>query len=111
MSEEERDRQRYAIGKLYLAVNTLVGGGSVRERLAEAYVQHLSSVSPRDFPEEMRDEYREIITALGWVAVEYEGQGTLPSTINSITEEEAVLVARRLVSLFYDLTEYYHDGR
>ena len=110
MREEERNRQRFAIEKLYLAVSTLVGTGSVRERLAEAYLQHLFSVSHRDFPEELREEYREIVTALSWVSVEHERKGTLRSTIIATPEEEAVLLARRLVSLFYDLAEYYLDG-
>jgi hypothetical protein len=106
----ERRRQHYAIQKLYLALNTLVGTGSVRERLADAYQRHLTPVSPNDFPEELREEYREIRTGLTWVPVEYEGQGRLRSTINAISEEEALLLAKRLVSLFYDLVEYYHDG-
>jgi hypothetical protein len=110
MREEERNRQRFAIEKLYLAVSTLVGTGSVRERLAEAYLQHLSPVSRSDFPEELREEYREIVTALSWVPVEYEGKGKLRSTIHAMSEEEAVLLAQRLVSLFYDLAEYYLDG-
>jgi hypothetical protein len=108
--DHERNRQRYTIEKLYLAISTLVGAGSIRERLAEAYLRHLSPVSPKDFPEELREEYREIITAVSWVPVEYEGQGTLRSTINAMSDEEAVLLAKRLVSLLYDLTEYYHDG-
>jgi hypothetical protein len=109
--DQERNRQRYAIEKLHLAVSTLVGAGSVRERLAEAYLQHLTPVSAKDFPEEFRDEYREIITALSSVPVEYEGQGRVRSTLNAMSDEEAVLLARRLVGLYYDLVEYYFDGR
>jgi len=61
---DHRDRQEYAIEKLYLAVSTLVGVGSVHERLAEACLRHLSPVSPRDFPDELGDEYQAIRTAL-----------------------------------------------
>jgi hypothetical protein len=109
--DQERNRQRYAIEKLHLAVSTLVGTGNVRDRLAEAYLRHLSPVSARDFPEELREEYREIITAFSCVPVEYEGQGTLRSTLNAMSDEEAVMLARRLVGLYYDLVEYYFDGR
>jgi hypothetical protein len=109
--DQERNRQRYAIEKLHLAISTLVGTGSVRERLAEAYLRHLSPVSAKDFPEELREEYRGIITTLSWVSVEYEGQATLRSTSNAMSDEEAVMLARRLVSLYYDLVEYYFDGR
>ena len=109
--DQERNRQRYAIEKLHLAISTLVGTGSVRERLAEAYLRHLSPVSAKDFPEELREEYRELITTLSWVPVEYEGQGTLRSTSNAMSDEKAVMLARRLVGLYYDLVEYYFDGR
>jgi hypothetical protein len=71
----------------------------------------LSPVSAKDFPEELREEYRGIITTLSWVSVEYEGQATLRSTSNAMSDEEAVMLARRLVSLYYDLVEYYFDGR
>jgi len=108
--DHERNRQSYAIEKLFLAVSSLVGTGSVREGLAEAYLQHLSPVSVRDFPEELKEEYRAMITALSSVPVEYEWQGTLRSTINAMSNEEAVLLAQRLVCLFYDLVDYYHDG-
>jgi len=36
-------------------------------------------------------------------------QGTLRSTINAMPEEEAVLLAERLVSLFHDLVERHRD--
>jgi hypothetical protein len=83
--DHERHRQRYVIEKLHMAVSTLVGTGSVRERLAEAYLRHLSSVSAKDFPEELREEYRAIITALSEVPVEYEVRGTLRSSLNAMS--------------------------
>lgn len=109
--DQERNRQRHAIEKLHLAVSTLVGAGGVRERLAEAYLRHLSAVSAKDFPEELREEYREMITTLSWEPVEYVGQGRVRSTLHAMSDEEAVLLARRLVGLYYDVVEYYFDGR
>jgi hypothetical protein len=109
-SDHERARQRHALEKLHLAVSTLVGTGSVRERLAEAYLQHLSPISVSHFPKELREEYRAIQTALSGVPVEYEGQGRMRSTLNAMSDEEAVLLARRLVGLFYDLVEDFHGG-
>jgi hypothetical protein len=88
-SDHERARQRHALEKLHLAVSTLVGTGSVRERLAEAYLQHLSPISVSHFPKELREETRAIQTALSGVPVEYEGQGRMRSTLNAMSDEEA----------------------
>ena len=74
-------------------------------------MRHLTPLSPEDFPEELKEDYLEIRTALRRVSVEYEEQGTLRSSINAFSEEEAVLLAHRLVSLFYNLIEYFIDGR
>jgi hypothetical protein len=66
MSEEER-RQLYAICQVYLAVSDLVGQGDVRERLVDAYMTHLLTLSPDDFPQHLRNEYRGIREALTWL--------------------------------------------
>jgi hypothetical protein len=31
--------------------------------------------------------------------------------LHAMSDEEAVLLARRLVGLYYDVVEYYFDGR
>ena len=74
-------------------------------------MRHLTPLSPEGFPEELKEDYLEIRTALRRVSVEYEEQGTLRSSMNAVSEEQAVLLAHRLVSLFYNLIEYFLDGR
>jgi hypothetical protein len=108
MSEEER-RRRYAIEKLYLTICDLVGTGEVRERLHNAYISHLVAVSPDDFPEPLRDQYQSIHEALTWQPPEHRGQGKLRPTINSMSEEEAVMLGQRLVSLFWDMVKLHPD--
>jgi hypothetical protein len=108
MSEEERRRQEYALQKLYLAISDLVGTGDVRERLINVYISHLSPLSPRDFPEELRGKYRDIYEALTWLPPD-PGQGKLQSTINRMSVDEAVLLAQRLVALFWDLEQLHSE--
>jgi hypothetical protein len=108
VNEQERSKQRYALEKLYLAICTLVGSRDVRERLVIAYISHLHPLTPNDFPGDLAEAYRGIREALSWLPPEYEGQGRLQATINAMTQEEAELLAQRLVTLYGDLLEQYH---
>jgi hypothetical protein len=110
VNEQERSKQRYALGQLYLAICTLVGPGDVRERLANAYISHLSPVTPNDFPDDLAKEYGRIHEALSWLPPEHEGQGRLQATINAMTHEEAMLLGQQLVTLYGDLLEHYHTA-
>lgn len=104
MSEEER-RLRYAIGQVYLAVSDLVGPGEVRERLVDAYMTHLMTISPDDFPGHLRNNYRSIREALTWLPPTHPGQGKLRFTVAHMSEEEAVLLAQKLVGMLFDLVD------
>jgi hypothetical protein len=104
MSEEER-RQWYAIGQVYLAVSDLVGQGDVRERLVDAYMTHLLTLSPDEFPQHLRNQYRGIREALTWLPPEHPGQGKLRSTVSRMSEEEAVLLGQKLVAMLYGLAD------
>ena len=109
MDEEQRRRQEHAIEKLYLSIRELVGTGELRERLASAYISHLSPLSPDDFPEALRGEYRSIYKPLTLQPPEHPGQDKLQSTIDSMSVEEAVDLAHRLVILFWALVRIHHS--
>jgi hypothetical protein len=46
------------------AVGTLVGEGPVKQRLAQAWTQHLSAVRPDDLPHSLGDEFSQLKSAL-----------------------------------------------
>jgi len=99
----------YAFGKLGSAIEVLVGAGDIKERLEGAALM-LAPIFPDDFPEPLRTEYASIREALIWVPRE-EGSrhGLIASTIEAMSDDEAVVLAQRLFSLYSDASEFLHN--
>ena len=95
-------RYHYPIEKLYGAMDSLVGSEDIRIRMRNAAI-NLVILKPDDFPPECQDEWVSILQALTWLPPEEEGQGTIEATTKTMDEEEAVNLARRIVSLSYRL--------
>jgi hypothetical protein len=96
--------ENYGKEKFSAAVRTLATGkGRIQERLIEAFQYDLSYVKDENVPEELRDEVRELMAA----ATSIPGNdGRLAATISRLTEDEAVEMAKLIMSLHYELTRY-----
>jgi hypothetical protein len=87
------------------AALVLVGSGSLKQRLAEAYHEHLASLAADDLPRELRDRYLALAAALHST----QRTGTLDSVSASIlklSEAQACEQARSIVLMFGSL----HDA-
>ncbi len=50
--------------RLEAAAFALAGQGTIKDRLAEAYINHLADLEARDFPREVREEFTEFVDVM-----------------------------------------------
>jgi hypothetical protein len=93
------DRYDYPREKLWQAIETLVGDGSVQDRLTSAADFLLRLMPDKHLPSEHRDEFEQIKAALTTTPL---SSATGP-TPRPITGEEGTKLARRILSLYTDL--------
>ena len=75
----------YAWEKLHLAMHTLAGGGSIKERLWDAYSLHLLHVNPDELPEDVRPVLRQLREEFGGDDVE-----AAERAIRKLSEDQAL---------------------
>jgi len=98
----------YAFAKLERAIEELVGAGEVKDRL-DAAARASFMIFAEDFPPDLQDEYRAIHEALTWLPGEdHPPKGTAETTLESMTEDEAAALSKRLLSFYIDAAEVYH---
>ena len=91
--------QNYAWEKLYSALLTLISEGSLKDRLASAYISALIRLEPSDLPQDMREEFQ--ILSQNLTKVEPEGdEGKVMATIKSMTDLEAIQSAEKILELY-----------
>jgi hypothetical protein len=85
--------------QLEAAALTLVRSGSIKDRLADAYRNHLSLVSAEDLPEGLRAEFRACHTALTREPP-LRGEDAVRATVRKLSSHEADELACTVVRLF-----------
>ena len=89
----------FAWEKLYLAVGTLCGPGSQRERLANAATLYLVHLRPDDLPSDLRREFIQLMSDLG--AARARGEvANLQATIKGLDASVLEQAIRRVVHIF-----------
>jgi hypothetical protein len=93
----------YVLEKLIQAVDTLAtGAGRVQERLAEAFM-HFHPARPEDIPyEDLRRIFAGIKDDLTFEATQ-SGTGSLHATMKITSDEDARIIARRILDLYLEL--------
>jgi len=91
--------QNYAWEKLFSALLILISEGSLKERLASAYMDALIRLEPSDLPKDMRKEFQ--ILSENLTKAEPEGdEGKVIATINSMSDLEVVQLAEKILDLY-----------
>ena len=85
--------------KLHSATVTLAGAGPIKQRLFNAYVNHLASLDAEQMPREVRDEFGGLSRALHAVHP-LPGEDTVRATIRKMSDGEAKEYAVQIVNLF-----------
>jgi MoaA/NifB/PqqE/SkfB family radical SAM enzyme len=95
----------YAHEKMYVAVSTLAGPGTQRERLADAYISSVIRLLDKDIPEELRERFQILKEKI--TCEEAKGdEGTVKATVNAIEDNEVNEMAEEIVSLYDNITRY-----
>jgi hypothetical protein len=96
--------------QLEAAALTLARSGSIKDRLAEAYRNHLSLVNAEELPEGLRAEFRACHTALTREAP-LRGEDAVRATVRKLSSHEADELACNVVRLFAAMVrEGVHGG-
>src|SRR6201993_2366922 len=85
--------------QLEAAALTLARSGSIKDRLADAYRNHLSLVSAEELPEALRAEFRACHDALTREAP-LRGEDAVRATVRKLSSHEADELACTVVRLF-----------
>jgi hypothetical protein len=85
--------------QLEAAALTLARSGPIKDRLADAYRNHLSLVSPEELPEGLRAEFRACHDALTSEAP-LRGEDAVRATVRKLSSQQADDLACTVVRLF-----------
>ncbi len=86
------------------AIHTLVGMGTIQERLISAYVHNLIHIKTEDLPEKVRERIDELSKDLTRVEPDA-GEGSVEATVNKMSDEEACEYSYKILDMYCDLYE------
>ena len=99
----------YTNEKLWAAVGILATGrGPIKDRLVDAFSHGMPGIGPESFPSELNPEFAKVWATVTRVRPGGDATGSLGPSIDSLTDQEAVDVARKILELAYrvdDLVE------
>ncbi len=93
----------YLADRFESAVSTLVSEGSVKERLAAAYSEHLDDLEIRELPEILQGRFESLQLALHSVTPSG-GEHCVHATIRKMSPTQAREHARTILALYTTLT-------
>lgn len=86
--------------KLQGATLSLARSGTIKERLTDAYRNHLANVVEEDLPKEVREDFRAFNCALTREQPMLRGEDAVRATIRKMSNDEADRVASTVVRIF-----------
>lgn len=86
--------------KFQRATITLARSGGIKERLTDAYRNHLSGVTEEELPKDLRMEFREFTRAVTRERPMLRGEDAFKATVRKMSCEEAESLACSVVQLF-----------
>ena len=84
------------------AVRTLIGDGSVKVRLAQAYSAHLEDLAEAEFPAALRREFADLQGALSRVTP-FGNESRVRASVQKMSPDEAGGHAATIVRLYVEL--------
>jgi len=82
------------------ATLSLTRAGSIKDRLTDAYRNHLAFVDENDLPTELCDEFRALTHTLTRERPLLRGEDALRATVRKMSNHEAAEVASAVVRIF-----------
>jgi len=90
--------------RLQGATLSLAGSAPIKERLTDAFRNHLALIEEGELPSELREEFRTLHHEVTREPPLLRGEDALRATVRKLSCEEAEAIACRVVHLFVDLT-------
>jgi hypothetical protein len=88
------------LDKFQSATLSLACPGSIKDRLTDAYRNHLAFVDEEELPSELREEFRACSSALTRERPLGRGEDALRATVRKMSNDEAAEVAFSVVRMF-----------
>jgi hypothetical protein len=82
------------------ATLALVRAGSIKDRLVDAYRNHLCDIAADELPKEFREEFRALQQALTREPPLSRGEDAIRATVRKMSNDEADRMAASVVHLF-----------
>jgi hypothetical protein len=89
----------YHEDRFYAAVSVLAGHGHVKQRLMNAYEDHLAAINADELPESMHAAFHELQAQMHCVAP-LNGEGPIRATVRKMSAEQAGECAVSIVALY-----------
>jgi hypothetical protein len=87
------------------ATLSLAQDGTIKHRLAEAYLSHLAGLEEGDIPADLREEFRTLSAALRRERPVHKRENPVHATIRKMSNEEAENCAVTVVKIFGALSK------
>lgn len=92
----------YHVDRLIAAVSRMAGNGQVKQRLVEAYEEHLQSIDADELPASARPLFWELRTMMQSVAP-LNGEGPIRATVRKMSIHETDRAARLMVEVLTEV--------
>lgn len=93
----------YVWTKFYSAIYDLITDEKpLRERLAEAYLQHIVVISEDNIPEKIKDEFTKLSNDIN--RAENLGEGTVYATLKQLEDAEILKIVETIISIYGKLS-------
>lgn len=90
--------------RLQGATLSLARSTPIKERLTDAFRNHLALLEEEELPNELREEFRTLNHEITREPPLLRGEDALRATVRKLSADEAEAIACRVVHLFVDLT-------
>jgi hypothetical protein len=104
------DRMNITWERLHLATAELARSGSIKERLVDAYLNHLSTLAESELPRELREDFTDMTRAFNRVRP-LPGEDAVHASIRKMSSEDADRYASRIVAMLGTVARYQMNGR
>lgn len=95
--------------KFYAAVRTLSGAGAIKQRLAEAYADHLELISEDEVPEIIRPRY-DLLRRQMHSAMPIGDESAVVASVRKMSPADASDCASLIVAIFSELVRVKSTG-
>jgi hypothetical protein len=98
------------VERFHAALIVLVGHGHVKQRLIEAFEEHLADIHENDLPEAMQESFAGLRREMNQVAP-LNGEGPIRASVRKMSLQEASDCAARIVGLHARLARQDDDAQ